>query len=92
MSLKVQNGLRSAVELANALAKDTAQMAHPSVAARNVFDAVAHIAIAAANRSVAESGGFLQFLLQADGDTRLLRAARAQTLRFLALFEQAVRR
>lgn len=87
---QVQNGLRAAVELANAAAKDTSQMAHPTVAARNVFDAVAHVAIAAANRSIAASNGFLDLLLQAAGTRRYLEAAHAQAVRFHSLFEQAV--
>jgi hypothetical protein len=88
---QVQNGLRAAVELANAAAKDTAQMARPTVLARNLFDAVAHIAIASANRAVAASCHFLDLILRAAGDGRLIVAALSQTMRFRALYAQAVR-
>jgi hypothetical protein len=67
-------------------------MARPSGAARSVFDAIAHIAIAMANRSVAESSGFLGYIMKGVfDDKRYLEAAYLQTVRFCALFEQAVR-
>jgi hypothetical protein len=91
-TVQLQNGLRAAVELANAAAKDSAQMARPSGAARSVFDAIAHIAIAMANRSVAESSGFLGYIMKGVfDDERFLEAAYQQTVRFCALYEQAVR-
>jgi hypothetical protein len=89
--LQVQNGLRAAVEMANAAAKDSVMMAHPSVAARNMFDAVARIAIAQANRSVAVSCGFFDFIRHRCTGKRYFEVAHAQTLRFQKLFLDAVR-
>jgi hypothetical protein len=85
----IQNSLRVCVEMANAFAKNSEQLAHPCVAARGMFDAVARVAVALANRAIALHEGFLPLISCATADQRYNTAVYEHCGWFAALYEAA---